>query len=215
MLSGLLTPDTKEEIIGHAEVRDTFKSSKFGTIAGCFVTDGIVQNSAKIRLVREGKIIHEGEVGTLKRFKDDVKEVRENYECGISFKDYSDILEKDEIEFYVTKEVQKNYSVDNKPSFRTKKVELSIKRLVSEYLVTQKDYLLKFPTVRFEITEVKVSKDLRFAKIYLIHNISEEDFKEFKIPENIYLTSLNYDTGIKSDVNDKNIIIEALKFRQL
>ena len=107
MLSGLLTPDTKEEIIGHAEVRDTFKSSKFGTIAGCFVTDGIVQNSAKIRLVREGKIIHEGEVGTLKRFKDDVKEGRENYECGISFKDYSDILEKDEIEFYVTKEVQK------------------------------------------------------------------------------------------------------------
>ena len=107
MLSGLLTPDTKEEIIGHAEVRDTFKSSKFGTIAGCFVTDGIVQNTAKIRLVREGKIIHEGEVGTLKRFKDDVKEVRENYECGISFKDYSDILEKDEIEFYITKEVQK------------------------------------------------------------------------------------------------------------
>ena len=68
--------------------------------------------------------------------------------------------------------------MDNTPSFRTKKVELSIKRLVSEYLVTQKDYLLKFPTVRFEITEVRVSKDLRFAKIYLIHNISEEDFKE-------------------------------------
>ncbi|NCW63979.1 MAG: translation initiation factor IF-2, partial [Betaproteobacteria bacterium] len=70
MLSGLLTPDTKEEIIGHAEVRDTFSSSKFGTIAGCFVTNGYVSNSAKIRLVREGKIIHEGEVGTLKRFKD-------------------------------------------------------------------------------------------------------------------------------------------------
>ena len=69
--------------------------------------------------------------------------------------------------------------MDNKPSFRTKKVELSIKRLVSEYLVTQKDYLLKFPNVRFEITEVKVSKDLRFAKIYLIHNISEEGFKDF------------------------------------
>ncbi len=107
MLSGLLTPDTKEEIIGHAEVRDTFNSSKFGTIAGCFVNNGFVSNSAKIRLVREGKIIHEGEVGTLKRFKDDVKEVRENYECGISFKDYSDILVKDEIEFYITKEVQK------------------------------------------------------------------------------------------------------------
>jgi translation initiation factor IF-2 len=107
MLSGLLTPDTKEEIIGHAEVRDTFSSSKFGTIAGCFVTNGYVSNSAKIRLVRQGKIIHEGEVGTLKRFKDDVKEVRENYECGISFKDYSDILVNDEIEFYITKQVQK------------------------------------------------------------------------------------------------------------
>ena len=107
MLSGLLTPDTKEEIIGHAEVRDTFSSSKLGTIAGCFVTNGFVSNSAKIRLVRQGKIIHEGEVGSLKRFKDDVKEVRENYECGISFKDYSDILVKDEIEFYITKEVKK------------------------------------------------------------------------------------------------------------
>lgn len=107
MLSGLLTPDTKEEIIGHAEVRDTFSSSKFGTIAGCFVTNGHVSNSAKIRLVRQGKIIYSGEVGTLKRFKDDVKEVRENYECGISFKDYSDILVKDEIEFYITKQVQK------------------------------------------------------------------------------------------------------------
>ena len=69
--------------------------------------------------------------------------------------------------------------MDNKPSFRTKKVELSIKRLVSEYLVTQKDYLIKFPNVRFEITEVKVSKDLRFAKIFLIHNITETEFKEF------------------------------------
>ena len=107
MLSGLLTPDTKEEIIGHAEVRDTFSSSKFGTIAGCFVTNGHVSNSAKIRLVRQGKIIYSGEVGTLKRFKDAVKEVRENYECGISFKDYSDILVKDEIEFYITKQVQK------------------------------------------------------------------------------------------------------------
>ena len=107
LMLGALPQIKKEVVLGHAEVRDTFKSSKFGTIAGCFVTDGIVQNSAKIRLVREGKIIHEGEVGTLKRFKDDVKEVRENYECGISFKDYSDILEKDEIEFYVTKEVQK------------------------------------------------------------------------------------------------------------
>ena len=107
LLSGLLTPDTKEEIIGHAEVRDTFSSSKLGTIAGCYVTNGYVANTARIRLVREGKIVHEGEVGSLKRFKDNVKEVKENYECGISFKDYSDVLAKDEIEFYITKEVKK------------------------------------------------------------------------------------------------------------
>jgi translation initiation factor IF-2 len=69
LLSGLLSPDTKEEIIGHAEVRDIFNSSKLGTIAGCYVTNGYVSNSAKIRLVREGKIIHEGEVGLLKKLK--------------------------------------------------------------------------------------------------------------------------------------------------
>jgi len=69
--------------------------------------------------------------------------------------------------------------VDNKPSFRTKKIELSILRLVSEYLVTHRDYLNKFPNLRFEITSVKVSKDLRFAKIFLVHNITEEEFTQF------------------------------------
>ena len=69
--------------------------------------------------------------------------------------------------------------MDNKPSFRTKKIELSIKRLVSEYLVTHKDYLNKFPDLRVEITSVKVSKDLRCAKIFLIHNITEEEFTQF------------------------------------
>ena len=69
--------------------------------------------------------------------------------------------------------------MDNKPSFRTKKFELSIKRLVSEYLVTHRDYLTRFPSARFEITEVKVSKDLRFAKVFLVHNITDDQFKEF------------------------------------
>ena len=77
--------------------------------------------------------------------------------------------------------------MDNKPSFRTKKIELSIKRLVSEYLVTHKDYLNKFPDLRFEITTVKVSKDLRFAKIFLIHNITEEEFSQFN---KIYLRGI-------------------------
>ena len=106
MLSGLLTPDTKEEIIGHAEVRDTFSSSKFGTIAGCFVTNGYVSNSAKIRLVREGKIIHEEKLEHSSDSKMMSKKSRK-LRVGISFKDYSDILVKDEIEFYITKEVQK------------------------------------------------------------------------------------------------------------
>ncbi|MDA9601589.1 ribosome-binding factor A [Alphaproteobacteria bacterium] len=69
--------------------------------------------------------------------------------------------------------------MDNKPSFRTKKIELSIKRLVSEFFVTQRDYLTKFPNARFEITNVKVSKDLRFARIFLVHNITEDEFKYF------------------------------------
>ncbi len=77
--------------------------------------------------------------------------------------------------------------MDNKPSFRTKKIELSIKRLVSEYLVTHRDYLIKFPKVRFEITGVKVSKDLKFAKIFLIHNITDYEFKEFN---KIYLKEI-------------------------
>ena len=107
MLSGLLTPDTKEEIIGHAEVRDTFNSSKFGTIAGCFVTNGFVSNSAKIRLVREGKIIHAGEVGTLKRFKDDVKEVTKGTDCGLNIKNFNDIKVGDVIEGFKEVEVQR------------------------------------------------------------------------------------------------------------
>ena len=69
--------------------------------------------------------------------------------------------------------------MDNKPSFRTKKIELSIKRLVSEFLVTHRDYLIQFPSLRLEITNVKVSKDLRFAKVFLIHNITEEEFAQF------------------------------------
>ena len=77
--------------------------------------------------------------------------------------------------------------MDNKPSFRTKKFELSIKRLVSEYLVTHRDYLTRFPSARFEITEVKVSKDLRFAKVFLVHNITEEQFREFN---KIYLREI-------------------------
>ena len=106
-MEGMLAPTLKEEIIGNAEVRDVFKISKVGTIAGCMVTDGNIQRNSKVRLVRDGIVVHEGEILALKRFKDDVAEVRQGYECGISLKGYNDIQVGDVIEAYVEKEVKR------------------------------------------------------------------------------------------------------------
>lgn len=104
-MEGMLSPDIKEEIVGTAEVRETFKISKVGTIAGCFVTSGYIQRNSKIRVIRDGIVIHEGELGSLKRFKDDVKEVKNNYECGLNVERFNDIKEGDVIEAYEEKEV--------------------------------------------------------------------------------------------------------------
>lgn len=104
-LSGMLTPDKKEEIIGTAEIRQIFRASKIGTIAGCMVVAGVVRRDAKIRLLRNNVVIYSGELESLKRFKDDVKEVRENFECGLNIKGYNDIEEGDHIEFFEVKEV--------------------------------------------------------------------------------------------------------------
>ncbi|AKD02416.1 translation initiation factor IF-2 [Pontibacter korlensis] len=106
-MEGMLAPTLKEEITGNVEVREVFKISKVGTIAGCMVTDGTVQRNAKVRLVREGIVVHDGEILALKRFKDDVAEVRQGYECGISLKGYNDIQVGDIIEAYVEKEVKR------------------------------------------------------------------------------------------------------------
>ena len=104
-LSGMLTPDKKEEIIGTAEIRQIFRVSKIGSIAGCMVVNGIAKRDAKIRLLRDNVVIYTGELESLKRFKDDVKEVRENFECGLNIKGYNDIVEGDLIEFFEVKEV--------------------------------------------------------------------------------------------------------------
>tara|TARA_B100000508_G_scaffold137355_1_gene131612 strand:- start:134092 stop:136785 length:2694 start_codon:yes stop_codon:yes gene_type:complete len=104
-MEGMLSPDIQEEIVGTAEVRETFKISKVGTIAGCFVTSGYIQRNSKIRVIRDGIVIHEGELGSLKRFKDDVKEVKNNYECGLNVERFNDIKEGDVIEAYEEKEV--------------------------------------------------------------------------------------------------------------
>ncbi len=99
-MKGMLAPEFKEEILGVAEIRETFKISKVGTIAGCYVTEGKILRSSKIRLIRDGIVKHEGVLGSLKRFKDDVKEVKNNYECGLNIDKYNDIEVGDLIEAY-------------------------------------------------------------------------------------------------------------------
>ncbi|MEE4361348.1 MAG: translation initiation factor IF-2 [Pseudomonadales bacterium] len=105
MLSGMLAPEIREEIVGVAEVRDVFRSPKLGAIAGCMVIDGTVYRNKKIRVLRDDVVIYEGELESLRRFKDDVQEVRQGTECGIGVKNYNDVREGDKIEVFDTKEV--------------------------------------------------------------------------------------------------------------
>ncbi|MDO9402896.1 MAG: translation initiation factor IF-2 [Polaromonas sp.] len=104
-MSGMLTPDKKEEVIGTAEIRQVFKVSKIGSIAGCMVTAGVVRRAARLRLLRENVVIFTGELDSLKRFKDDVREVKEGFECGLNVKGYNDIQVGDMLEFFEIREV--------------------------------------------------------------------------------------------------------------
>ncbi|WP_372869821.1 translation initiation factor IF-2 [Shewanella sp.] len=104
-MSGMLSPEFKQQIIGLAEVRDVFKSPKLGAIAGCMVTEGVVKRSAPIRVLRDNVVIYEGELESLRRFKDDVNEVRNGMECGIGVKNYNDVRVGDQIEVFETIEV--------------------------------------------------------------------------------------------------------------
>ncbi|OUR62443.1 translation initiation factor IF-2 [Colwellia sp. 39_35_sub15_T18] len=106
-MSGMLAPEFKQEIIGLAQVRDVFKSPKIGSIAGCMVTEGTIKRSAPIRVLRENVVIYEGELESLRRFKDDVQEVRNGTECGIGVKNYNDVRVGDQIEVFETVEVQR------------------------------------------------------------------------------------------------------------
>ncbi|MBA4536231.1 translation initiation factor IF-2 [Bacillus aquiflavi] len=106
-MKGMLDPEFEEKVIGQVEVRQTFKVSKVGTIAGCYVTDGKITRDSGLRLIRDGIVIFEGEVDTLKRFKDDAKEVSQGYECGVTIKNYNDIKEGDVIEAYVMEEIER------------------------------------------------------------------------------------------------------------
>jgi len=107
-LSGMLAPETREEIVGIAEVRDVFRSPKFGAIAGCMVTEGSVQRSKPIRVLRDNVVIYQGELESLRRFKDEASEVRNGMECGIGVKDYNDVKAGDLIEVYDITEVKRS-----------------------------------------------------------------------------------------------------------
>ncbi|WP_334133580.1 translation initiation factor IF-2 [Tepidimonas sp.] len=104
-MAGLLAPEKREEVIGMAEIRNVFVASKIGTVAGCMVTQGYVTRSAHFRLLRDNVVIYTGELESLKRFKDDVREVKEGFECGIKLKNYNDIQVGDQLEFFEIKEV--------------------------------------------------------------------------------------------------------------
>ncbi len=106
-MKGMLDPTYKEEITGHAEIRQTFKVSGVGTIAGCYVTDGVITRNTQVRIVRDGIVIHEGELASLKRFKDDVKEVNSGYECGLSIERFNDIKEGDVVEGFKMVEIER------------------------------------------------------------------------------------------------------------
>ncbi|MHB1407664.1 MAG: translation initiation factor IF-2, partial [Desulfitobacteriaceae bacterium] len=107
-MTGLLEPEYKEVVIGRAEVRQVFKVPKIGSVAGSFITSGKIMRSAKVRVIRDGIVIFEGNIDSLRRFKDDVREVAEGYECGIGLEHFNDVKEGDIIEAYTMEEVERH-----------------------------------------------------------------------------------------------------------
>jgi translation initiation factor IF-2 len=106
-MQGMLAPEEVEETLGSAEVRQTFRASRVGTIAGCHVLDGRITRGSKVRLVRDGTVIYDGEIASLRRFNDDVREVSSGFDCGIVLRDYADVKEGDVLETYTTRQVER------------------------------------------------------------------------------------------------------------
>ena len=107
-MSGMLAPEQKEQVTGTVEIRQVITVSKVGNIAGCMVTDGVVKRDSRIRLIRNNVVIHTGELSSLKRFKDDVKEVRMGFECGLMIKGFNEISEGDTLECYDVVEIARS-----------------------------------------------------------------------------------------------------------
>ena len=106
-LSGMLTPEHKESRLGLVDVREVYRISKVGTVAGCYVLEGLVRRGSKVRVLRDSVVIHDGELDSLKRFKDDVREVKAGFECGLSIKNFNDIQQRDQLEVYEIVEVSR------------------------------------------------------------------------------------------------------------
>jgi len=104
-LTGMLSPERKESTVGLVEIRQVFRISKVGAVAGCYVLEGLIRRGSKIRLLRDSVVIHEGELDSLKRFKDDAREVKAGFECGLSLKNFNDIKEGDQLEVFEVVEV--------------------------------------------------------------------------------------------------------------
>jgi len=106
-MEGMLAPQIEEVIVGNLQVREVFRISKVGTVAGCMVTDGYIKRQSKIRVIRDGIVVHTGELESLKRFKDDVSEVKAGYDCGLNIKNFNDIQQGDNIEVFEQREVKR------------------------------------------------------------------------------------------------------------
>jgi translation initiation factor IF-2 len=104
-LSGMLAPEQKESQLGMVEIREVFRISKVGAVAGCYVLEGVVKRGSRVRVLRDNVVVHDGELDSLKRFKDDVREVKAGFECGLSIRNFNDIQQKDQLEVYEVVEV--------------------------------------------------------------------------------------------------------------
>ena len=109
-LSGMLAPEKREHILGMVEIRQVFNISKIGTVAGCYVTEGLIKRNSQVRVLRNNVVIHTCELDSLKRFKDDAKEVRSNFECGLSLQGYNDLQVGDQLEAFEIVEVARSLS---------------------------------------------------------------------------------------------------------
>ena len=172
-LSGLLAPEKKESVTGLVEVRQVFHISKVGTVAGCYVLEGVVKRGSLVRVLRDNIVIHTGELDSLKRFKDDVREVKAGFECGLSVKSFNDIKEGDQLEVYdvveVARTLDRRACATETPEMareysRAARLADQIQRDLAELIRLE----VKDPRVGLvTVTAVEVSPDLSHARVFV------------------------------------------------